>query len=121
MYSSKYPEYSINNNKIIGEEKTYLSDERIDIMTISDAFKRVDEFRYGCESGKITDERNLSLALLLTVRGDLDKLKELYGQCQVFEMYNHLKSSIDTADELSQMMVSEEANKTMGSVGSSHK
>lgn len=121
LYSSKYPEYSINNNKIIGEEKTYLSDERIDIMTISDAFKRVDEFRYGCESDKITDERNLSLALLLTVRGDLDKLKELYGQCQVFEMYNHLKSSIDIADELSQMMVSEEANKTRVSDSSSHK
>lgn len=121
LYGSKYPVYGINNKGITFEENKHISNERIDIMTISDAFKRVDEFRYGCESGKITDERNLSLALLLTVRGDLDKLKELYGQCQVFEMYNHLKSSIDTADELSQMMVSEEVNKTMVSVDSSHK
>ena len=109
LYSSKYPEYSINNNKIIREEKTYLSDDRIDIMTISDAFKKVDEFRYGCESDKITDGRNLTLAFLLTIRGRLDELKELYGQCLVFEMYNHLKSksSFDTSDELSQKMVSE--------------
>lgn len=83
----------VNNKGITFEENKHISNERIDIMTISDAFKRVDEFRYGCESGKITDERNLSLALLLTVRGDLDKLKELYGQCQVFEMYNQINQS----------------------------
>lgn len=90
---SKYVEYGINNKRITGEEKKYLSNDRIDIMTISDAFKRVDEFRYGRESVKITDERIRTLDTLLDIRDSLDVLTMRTGQSQTSEMYNQTNQS----------------------------
>ncbi len=67
--------YYINNIRIEEKGDNYFSNERIDLLNIYDALKKVDEFVYGTMSDAIDARERKTLADTLYIRNLIDKNK----------------------------------------------